>query len=318
MTSNTSTPDLIALTAEFALKAPNRTESKPHPVQTAIMNAGLTPATPTTTDTHSPIKVTYAIPNFAKTLANWKQNPSAVPQTEHDALCDSGFLNDGLRTSHHCPVCKMQKELAKAISTASSAGIPAKYIHNTWDDFEMVDPIPELVRAGAGIRTIFENGLNAVFHGRSKQGKTYAAMQLLKCAVGAGYTIKVSQLGHIVQRVLAGIKGSDEETSVEGIKQADAVAEMIAADFLLIDDLGAGETRDGDMERKVLYQVLNARRDQQKPTFVTSNLNEPELATRIGSRCYSRLFPARDFLFNHDRDFSADEAKAADAIWESL
>lgn len=66
-----------------------------------------------------------------------------------------------------------------------------------------------------------------------------------------------------------------------------ALDEYIAADLLVLDDLGSGKATDWTAD--TLYRLIDARWANQRPTIATSNLAPETLRTTIGDRIVSRL-----------------------------
>lgn len=44
-----------------------------------------------------------------------------------------------------------------------------------------------------------------------------------------------------------------------------------------------------DDRRRLVYEVLDARNDQLKPTIITTNLTDGELAEQFGERTFQRI-----------------------------
>lgn len=61
-------------------------------------------------------------------------------------------------------------------------------------------------------------------------------------------------------------------------------------DLLFLDDLGDLERPvQSDDRRRLVYEVLDARNDQLKPTIITTNLSADQLAEQFGERTFQRV-----------------------------
>lgn len=72
------------------------------------------------------------------------------------------------------------------------------------------------------------------------------------------------------------------------IGQSYEFSDCLNADILLIDDLGT-EPILKNVTKEYLYNLINVRQINNKPTFITSNLNPDEILKRYGDRIFSRL-----------------------------
>lgn len=105
-------------------------------------------------------------------------------------------------------------------------------------------------------------------------GKTYAACAGVRPLVERGLTLAFWP----VVRLLDALRPSSD---------ADPYPAAVAADLLLLDDLGAERATDWTAER--LYALVNDRWLSERPTIVTTNLTPPQLTQAVGERLSSRL-----------------------------
>jgi len=118
-------------------------------------------------------------------------------------------------------------------------------------------------------------------------GKTHLTYGLLWVAVNQGYSIavwdEVTLLGQI------------RETYSEGNGSVWTEEKLLAkasdVDLLAWDDMGRGSVKPVSMPwyQAIVYKVLNARFDRDKPILVTSNMAPRMLQNHIGGAAYSRL-----------------------------
>lgn len=122
-------------------------------------------------------------------------------------------------------------------------------------------------------------------------GKSHLAMSILRSLNETGDKQSVS-LFISVDEMLRKIRGSFDNRESQ-YTESYFVDLLSAADFLVLDDLGAetGATGSGkrasDFTMRVLYAIANAR--QNKPTIITSNLSKDELTFMYDAKLVSRL-----------------------------
>ena len=224
-------------------------------------------------------------------LAEWKEDPAAVPDEEHDAICDSGFvyLPDGAAAI--CPVCAWRKERDRLLKEMEQAGISRRYLQTEWSDLEIRSPFPAIKKAGDSIKQVLRSGTSAIFTGPPGTGKSTAAALLARAAIERGHSAHMGNIGRVSALVRARYDGE------EGWSEAQAIRWLSSPDLLVLDDLGAGETREGTHEVKILYLALEERQANDRITVVTTNLPEDHLRDRLGERVMNRLMPYKVFRF---------------------
>lgn len=211
--------------------------------------------------------------------------------------CEDGWVYDE-HGARPCPTCAAKDAEASLTRALQLAGVGERYFAVTWDDLEMVEPLPALRTAAGSILGVIESGHNALFSGKPGAGKTQAAVLLLRAAIQAGRTAALENIGRAAMTVRAGYDG-------EGVSEADLVNRLSRVDLLVLDDIGAGEAGEGKLEKRLLYFITEARQNARKPTILTSNLTGRELAGLLEERVVNRLMPLEVFNFAHGRNFRA-------------
>lgn len=216
-------------------------------------------------------------------------------QSIHDDYCDFATITvtgpNGYETVH-CPHCERQRQLG-ALQTA---GVPERYIGVTWEDLEMVAPLPDLRAAGARIDHIVRSGHSLILAGPPGTGKTQGAALLAWEAISAGYRVAFANIGRVAMDVRAGYDG-------DGTSESREARRLSQVHFLVLDDIGAGEAGEGKIEKRLLYFITEARQNARLPTVITSNLSAKELLEFLGERIMNRLMPVEVVNFTHGRNF---------------
>jgi DNA replication protein DnaC len=236
----------------------------------------------------------------AQDFTHWQLAPDLVSDDEHRELCQVGYVEvqEGLYAQMlRCPVCSYRTELEKTRAAIERSGIGARYWGLEWDDLETPDPLPRLRDSCGRIGEIIAAGHSLVLTGGPGGGKTQCAVLAIKAAIRAGHTAHLDNLGRLSVEVRESYSGDG------GLSEAGVVRHLSGVDLLVLDDLGAGETANAEVERRVLYLVLETRQNAAKPTIVTTNLTQGELARTVGARILNRLQPMATVEFRHGKNF---------------
>jgi DNA replication protein DnaC len=154
------------------------------------------------------------------------------------------------------------------------------------------------------------------FHGRCGVGKTHLAVAIAREVMEQE---KLSVYFAVVPDLLDQLRASFDPSA--GVAYEDRFRQIRDAHLLVLDDLGTEAT--SPWAREKLYQLLNQRYIEQRPTVVTSNQSFEHLDERIVSRlCDSRLtrycwIDAEDYRtrdFDRSGSFRRQAAKPARRI----
>jgi DNA replication protein DnaC len=170
------------------------------------------------------------------------------------------------------------------------ARIPKLYREASWDTF-MWDRIYEMPTADIREKLIERLGILrnwrgdvdqssiAFLTGRPGTGKTFLAVATLRRYIESG---RRGALFITVSEWLQAMKDSFATGMTAGIMNQAKVANLLA-----FDDVGSEMAT--DWVRDAVYQVINHRLNEMKPTIVTSNLRPSEIAESYHTRLASRL-----------------------------
>jgi DNA replication protein DnaC len=65
---------------------------------------------------------------------------------------------------------------------------------------------------------------------------------------------------------------------------------------LVLDDVGAAQSKEGEVERKLFTRVIGARYNARKPTVITANLTRTQLEAAMGERAFDRIQHACEWV----------------------
>jgi len=130
----------------------------------------------------------------------------------------------------------------------------------------------------------FEVGRSMMLLGQVGTGKTHLATGILQQVIR-----NFGSQGLLGRYVTAGgiIRSVKDTFGNQGKTESQVYADLIAAHLLVIDEVGVQHVT--DFERTVLFEVINGRYEQLKPTLVVSNLGLPDLRQCLGDRAVDRL-----------------------------
>lgn len=219
-----------------------------------------------------------------------------------ERVCDgTGWAYNDAGEAFRCQACAYDEHRAALAEQLAAAGVGARYLNVLWEDLNLLPPLDRLERVK--VERVIETGHHAIFTGPPGSGKTQAAILLARDALEQGFTARVANLGAVAMQVRSGY-GRDD-----GLREHEVVTALASVDLLVLDDVGAGEASGGQVEGRLLYQVLEARQNARRATVVTTNLDAKTLSETLGARVTNRLMPAKVYAFTHGRNFRAAPAE---------
>ena len=214
------------------------------------------------------------------------------------------FLGESKVSDGYCPVCHRLREEEAARGRAAvyaqieaererqrleealgRACIPADFRDKTFDTF--IADTPELQAAlslakrfVSGWQKAREGGYGLLFYGNPGTGKSHLAISIIKALLpqAAGlYTRVPDMIGYIRAQW-----HPDSETSSYA-----AIRSYVDIDLLVVDELGV---QSGSInEQTLLFEVIDARLSENRPTIFLSNLAPIDLVPIIGERLVDRI-----------------------------
>lgn len=189
------------------------------------------------------------------------------------------------REAREISVAAMERS-RRADSLALKSGIPARFADKTFDGYDATTPAQRVV---AGVcRAYAENwpeklrsGASLVLTGGPGTGKTHLA-----CAIGS----------HVIREHLGTVAFGTVSTILRAIKETyrreserterDVIAELTGLDLLIVDEVGI--QTGSEHEKLLMFEILNARYQDLRPTILITNLTLPETEQFLGQRVMDR------------------------------
>ncbi len=169
----------------------------------------------------------------------------------------------------------------------ANAGIPARFTRCTFANY--VASSPEQQHALSTIQAYAERfkeakaaGNNLVLIGNHGNGKTHLGGGALpNHLLDAGYEVIYIQLIELIRAIRATWRRDAEKS------ESEVIAKFRNIDLLILDEVGVSFNTEN--ERNTLFDVLDGRYRDGRPTVLISNLNADALKQSLGERLYDRL-----------------------------
>lgn len=182
-----------------------------------------------------------------------------------------------------CPKCARELEMAGIIGRAA---IPPRFQAKTFAGFDARGARQKAVleQAVAYARD-FEDALVAgrgmMFCGKPGTGKTHLACAILNEVVRKSRAGLYATVASAVRRVKDTWSRDSDETERE------AIALFVQPDLLVLDEVGV--QFGSETEKLILFEIVNGRYEQVRPTILLSNLDVKGVEDNIGYRAVDRL-----------------------------
>lgn len=197
---------------------------------------------------------------------------------------------EAVDTGGHCPACwkreKRRREKEQRLALfAERSGVPRRFQVHALADF--IPPTPAAERTLAAIRAYADDfpahcdaGRSVVMAGRTGTGKTMLACSVCRHIVMEhGMSCRYAAAYHIVRDIKDTYGGNGSEREI--------VRGYVEPALLVVDEVGVQYGTDA--EKLLLFEVLNGRYEDMKPTIVISNLEPKGIGDYLGDRVMDRL-----------------------------
>lgn len=200
------------------------------------------------------------------------------------AVCQ--WLGKGNRGTNvydlECPMCRREEADRKLFGAIS---IPRRFIGKTFENYhpdENSQRVYDFFRDYADhLQDRIDAGTSVILTGRPGTGKTHLACALLFAAKKKGYSAFFIN----IRKLFRAVRDTWREGAAESESQV--IDRYVDLDLLVIDEVGVQAKSEN--EQHILYDILNGRYENAKPTIILSNENLMGIKQIIGERAYDRL-----------------------------
>ena len=227
-----------------------------------------------------------------------------LQQEMADILHQNGCTCDNFQPRYTCPKCGdtgyvgggmcdcyrrlLQEEACNALSGLSAmrdtdfCSMRRDYYDNAVDPKLGVSPREQMADVIAYCRDYTASFTPAadslLLQGATGIGKTHLCLAIARGVTEAGFGVVYGSVQPLIRRL---------EAEHFGREAGDSESQLISCDLLVLDDLGM--EFDTPFSRACLYNVLNARLLEGKPTVVSTNLSIAAMKERYGDQIASRI-----------------------------
>ena len=233
-----------------------------------------------------------------------QQKNLRLQQEMADILRQNGCAFDSFEPQHTCKQCGdtgyvngvvcdcyrrlLQEEACNALSGLSAmrltdfGSMRLDYYDNVVDHKLGISPREHMADIIAYCRdytaNFTPNADSLLLQGATGIGKTHLCLAIARGVTEQGFGVVYGSVGPLIRRL---------EAEHFGREQGDSEGQLISCDLLVLDDLGM--EFDTPFSRACLYNVLNARLLEGRPTVVSTNLSISAMKERYGDQIASRI-----------------------------
>lgn len=244
----------------------------------------------------------------SRTRRHVEPNPEKAIETEK-RTCDTHgeYMAYGIQLFrkvcwNRCPGCQAADvdliEKAKAAEQAKreqaryefalkESGIPRRFIGSTFDNYRAeTEPQKRAVEVcrefAASMPRLVGSGRSLVMSGMIGTGKTHLACSVAKEAMFAGHSAEYVTCLDMIRSVRDTWRRSSETSEASVLHHFGR-----SLDLLVVDEIGVQYGTEG--EQTILFDILDRRYNDLRPTVLISNADKDGFNAYIGDRVFSRL-----------------------------
>jgi DNA replication protein DnaC len=166
------------------------------------------------------------------------------------------------------------------------SGIPARYRDKTFGNYQVTTPQQRralgVCMAYARLLQEAQQADNLILVGTPGTGKTHLACAIVAEVLGAGRSALFLSMSEALRLMRASFAPD------AAYSEPEAIAMLTQVDVLVMDEVGMAIGSE-DKRRAMLFDVLDARYSDLRPTVLVSNLSRDELTDYLGERLMDRL-----------------------------
>lgn len=212
----------------------------------------------------------------------------------HFCLVDEQRERDELARTETAAREAQERRQAEIDARLGYAAIPPRFADQSFDTFPGTTPEAKatcnLLRSYANtFRSINRPaGISILLLGGTGTGKTGLAICI------ANTVIRTQGMTAAYMKAYGAVRHQRDTWGRKGKTELEALQDLIDPDLLVLDEVGSSVGTAAEMA--MLFEVIDGRYSDKKPTILISNLSLPDLRTFLGSRILDR--------FNDDSSFS--------------
>lgn len=215
-----------------------------------------------------------------------------------------------------CPLCAKEKndklEQSKAENEAllkrrdwllkiGSSGIPERFMNRTLSTYQPSNSNESQQKIFSFCKEYADDfkknksiGLSFFMLGMVGTGKTHLSIGIALEIMQNGYTSVFTSASKMLRSIKETYRKDSEKS------EGEVIAIYSTCDLLIIDEVGV--QRGSDYEKDMLFDVINERYENLRPTIILSNLTLEEIKSYLGERVFDRVREngGKAFVLNWD------------------
>lgn len=224
---------------------------------------------PSSCDLHGPF--------IARAVAVFGEVWTSCPQ------CEAGRLE---RETEERQAEQLRSQRARWLAKLADSGIPKRFQDATLESYRAALPGQSAALQwanafAANFEQAMETGRSALLVGRPGTGKTHLAAGIAMAVLQRGCSVAFTT----VQRAIRRVKSSWQKESAES--ETEAIRAFAGVDLLILDEVGV--QFGSQFEANLLFDILNERYENVRPTLLLSNLPLADVTKLLGDRIIDRF-----------------------------
>lgn len=188
-------------------------------------------------------------------------------------------LDDWIKSDLKCPVCSKEKEIERL---KSYSGIPLRFQSSSFDNFKKTKEKDIVLEYVKDFQEKKKSGTSLVFCGTTGTGKTHLSAAL------SFYLIEKFQTKILYTKAFDVLREVKDTYNRKAEKTFSSVQKKhTEVDLLIIDEVGVQFGT--DTEKQILFEIVNERYENMKPTILVTNLSLANLKDFAGDRVIDRM-----------------------------
>lgn len=186
-----------------------------------------------------------------------------------------------------CPYCAAERNEQERMATLRRMGLTKRFEQATFGTFVAeTDGQKEALRVASDYAANFDKyykiGRCLIFVGRPGTGKTHLALSIARVVVEAGHKARKTTVGEYIRQYKDYCWVTSRTKS-----EREILEEFGGPDLLVLDEVGV--QFGSAAEEIVLFNLVNKRYEDMKPTLVVSNGSKEDVIRCLGERAFDRL-----------------------------
>lgn len=189
-----------------------------------------------------------------------------------------------------------------------NAGIPLRFKDHSFNTFKVTNEeqgikLGRCEEYAKNFSQKLKNGTSMIFCGKTGTGKTHLACSIANEIILKGNNAVFMNVLKMMRQV------KDTWSSRTGKKEQEAIDWFLKPDLLILDEVGV--QFGSDAEKMILFEILNERYQNMKPTILISNLLPANLQEYVGERVMDRMKENGGRILQFEGKSSRDEKSKA-------